>query len=127
MSFVRISACLILSFLLLSQITQGKHSNRLVKVFKVSGNNKSSHLLTPPKAADPLASVAPLFGHSKSQLTFAMPGNDDANNQRVQPEGKSGLPYTYEVNRPTRVLPAQEGLTSCTVTLATHSFGNRCV
>jgi len=134
LSFARSFPLLTLAVvLLLSRPSQaGERSSKFVKVFQVSNRQQSHHLhqgllLTSPQDVDPLASVSPLFGHSKSAHSFAMPPPHDQSHQNAQPATASTLQPNYEVNRPTRVLAEEEKLKSCTVTVATNSFANRYV
>ncbi|UZJ54798.1 hypothetical protein CBS101457_004118 [Exobasidium rhododendri] len=53
-----------------------------------------------------------------------MPPVEVQSNEGAPKCASPGLQPNYEVNRPTRVLPDQEGLTSCTITVATKSFAN---
>jgi hypothetical protein len=114
---------LTISLFLLSQTSQGKQRESFVEVFISTGEEQASQypIFAVPDQRDPLASVDPLFGHSTSRYSFGMSGTEGPHS--TQP----GLQPNYEVNRPTRVLPEEEGLRSCTVTVATKSFAHRCV
>jgi C1A family cysteine protease len=116
-------------FLILSQESQAKLHTKVVKVFQVEKDIQTQSQKLPflSLETDPLASVAPLLGHSSSSHSFAMPLVEGSNTQAKSQPATSALQANYEVNRPTRILPDEEHLKSCTITIATKSFANRCV
>jgi hypothetical protein len=93
----------------------------ITRQLPVAAYTHQTTLNLPSLDTDPLAKVSPLFGHSATGRTYAMPAVPQAHEQAGQ---GTGLQPNYEINRPTRILPSKD-LKSCTITLATHSFANR--
>lgn len=94
---------------------------------------RSDPLLGTP-GARPFAHVSPSsFGGSLADNGVSM--SDGSSKQGGAPTSLKGTGQNgaqkprvaFEINRPTRVLPEKQHLTSCSVTVAEHSFGNRWV
>jgi hypothetical protein len=125
-SFTRSLPLLSLLLLYLCQSIEALPGRRRTwEIVAPKSNEASKRSTFAISAVDPLAAVAPLWGHTTSiqnQIMPAVASGSASNAGAVAP-----LKSNFEVNRPTRVLPEQEDLTSCTITIGTHSFANRCV